>query len=108
MLCGTCSLAEHSIFHGTATLQSCFDTPLSQHEKIAAHSHSVILPLFLPFLLPLVLFPPSLSVTVNLTPANTGSSKCTPNRCTGTVFIGVLEEKKEKRKPRVKTEERYD
>lgn len=93
MLCGTWSLAEHSILHDTATLQSCFDTPLTQHERIATPSHSVILSLFFISLLPLVLFPPSLPVTANLTPANTGSSKCTTNRCVGAVFVGVLKER---------------
>lgn len=38
-LFGTWSLAEHSIFHDAATLRSCFDTPLSQHERIATHFH---------------------------------------------------------------------
>lgn len=101
MLCGTWSLAEHSILHDTATLQSCFDTPLT---------HSVILSLFLASLLPLVLFPPSLPVTVNLTPANTGSSKCTANKCVGTVLVGVLEEmkKSERKKSGGKSREHYD
>lgn len=66
MLCGTWRLAEHSIFHDSATLKSCFDTPLTQNERIATHSQSLILSLFLLFLLPLVPFPPSLPVTVNL------------------------------------------
>lgn len=91
MLCGTWSLAEHSILHDAAALQSCFDTPLTQHERIATHSHSVILSLFLLFLLPWflsVLVPPSLPV--NLTPTNTWQLKCTTNRCVGTVFVGVL------------------
>lgn len=65
--------------------------------------HSVCVPSFLASLPPLVLSPPpppSLPVTANLAPANTGSSKCTTNKCAGTVLVVMLQERGRGEKPK--------
>ncbi len=75
--------------------------------RIATPSHSAMLSLFLVSLLPLVPLPPSLPVIVNLTPANTGSSKCTTNRCWYCICWCVTG-KRQGEKPGMKSRELYD
>ena len=75
----------------------CYTSVLFWHSTPSAwersHSlslcHSSFVPSLLAFLLHLFLYPPSPPVTVNLTPANAGSSNCATNRWVGTVSVGL-------------------
>lgn len=111
ILCGTQSLTEHSIFHGTATLQSCFDTPPTQHERIATQCYSVILSLFFPLWLPCFLASSGLGPSVRHCESNAFKHrqlKMHHKQVCWYCICCCVTGKRERKTPRARTREQYD